>query len=98
MSRFELEVESGVGQTGSRPNIITLTTNLTSQASSGNLIIDNTSGVVTSLSSAADRGATVIDVTSIMDIANNDSLSITLDDGTIFATKVAGISSRSNRD
>ena len=31
-----------------------------------------------------------------MDIANNDSLSITLDDGTIFATKVAGISSLSN--
>lgn len=96
MSRFELEVESGVGQTGSQPNIITLTTNLPTQASSGNLIIDNTSGVVTSLSSAADRGATVIDVTSIMDIANNDSLSITLDDGTIFATKVASISSLSN--
>jgi hypothetical protein len=95
VSRFELEMQVGLGS-GSTSPVITLLSALPSAASTGNEVVDLTADpqvprFFTKLSADALAGANQISVESAAEIGINDQLSITLDDGTVYLTGVKSI-------
>jgi hypothetical protein len=94
--KFEIEVETGVGEAGNLPNVITLTTNLPSQASINNAVTDLVLGGGTTLTTIAPVGANTIQVENTTDMSANDAITIMLDSGILFTSVIKSIMSPSN--
>lgn len=100
ISRFELDVEVGVGSGAALP-IITLTGAVPSAASAGNAITDTSADrqvptYVTSLAQNAIPGSADIVVPVVGSMGVGDTLQIALNNGTIFSSNIRMIRSPAN--